>query len=193
MRRLRIIEHISLDGVVQVTDDDDNFPYGDWKAPYRTRAGGAAILAAYGERFDLLLGRRTYDYWSRSWPQAPRSPLADRLNAATKYVATHRKESLHWGPFEGFGPDIISDIRRIKSGEGPDLVLPGSATLASHVLEHALADEVLLIIYPVLLGMGKRILAQGSAPRAFELVGTQPMKSGILLSTYRAPGPLKRG
>jgi dihydrofolate reductase len=108
MRRLRIFEHISLDGVIQVrgAGEDSDFPYGDWTAPYRSPAGRDLILAAYGERFDLLLGRRTYDLWSGFWPKASSSPMSDRLNAATKYIATHRPESLEWGPFEGFGPDI---------------------------------------------------------------------------------------
>lgn len=191
MRKLKIIEHISLDGVIQVSDDDGDFPYGDWKAPYRTPAGADAILAAYGERFDLLLGRRTYDIWSGSWQKAPSSPMADRLNAATKYVATHRPESLQWGPFEGLGPDIVGDIRRIKSQDGPNLVLSGSATLTSTLLQHGFADEVLLVVYPVLLGTGKRFFAEGIPPRSLELVGTQAMPSGAVLSTYRAAGPLK--
>src|SRR4026209_1270176 len=71
MRKLKIIEHISLDGVIQVSGDDGDFPYGDWTAPYRTPAGRDAVLAARGERFDLLLGRRTYDSWSGFWPKAP--------------------------------------------------------------------------------------------------------------------------
>jgi dihydrofolate reductase len=80
--------------------------------------------------------------------------MSDALNAATKYIATHRLESLEWGPFEGVGPDIVEDIRRIKSHNGPDLILWGSSTLTSTLLEHGLADEVLLIVYPVLLGQG---------------------------------------
>src|SRR5215211_5186841 len=105
MRKLKIIEHISLDGVIQVSGDDGEFPYGDWTAPYRTPAGRDIMLAAYGESFDLLLGRRSYDIWSGFWPQAPSSPMADRLNAATKFIATHRPESLEWGPFEGLQRD----------------------------------------------------------------------------------------
>jgi dihydrofolate reductase len=83
------------------------------------------VIAAQGERFDLVLGRRTYDLWSSFWPKAPSSPMADVLNAAKKYVATHRPESLEWGPFEGVGPDIIASIRRIKSQDGPNLILCG--------------------------------------------------------------------
>jgi dihydrofolate reductase len=193
MRKLKIIEHISLDGVIQVSGEDGDFPYGDWTAPYRTPAGRDAMLAAHGERFDLLLGRRTYDAWSGFWPKAPSSPIADRLNAATKFIATHRPESLEWGPFEGLGPDIVEGTRRIKSLGGPDLVVSGSSTLTSTLLEHGLADEVVLAVYPVLLGAGKRFFAQGTPARAFELVGTQAMASGIILSTFKVAGPLKTG
>jgi dihydrofolate reductase len=191
MRKLKIIAHISLDGVIQHSADDDNFPYGDWTAPYRTPAGRDAVFAAHGGSFDLVLGRRTYDGWSGFWPKAPSSPLADGLNAATKYVATHRPESLAWGPFEGLGPEIVEDIRRIKSQDGPNLILWGSSTLTSTLLEHGLADEVLLIVYPVLLGAGKRFFAQGTPARAFELVSTKALPSGLIFSSYKVAGPLK--
>lgn len=192
MRRLRIIEHISLDGVIQHSDDGDGFPWSDWTAPYRSPAGRDAMLAAYGGSFDLLLGRRTYDIWSGFWPKAPASPMADALNAATKYVATHRPESLEWGPCEGLGPDVVEGVRRVKAQDGPDLVLSGSSTLTSTLLEHGLADEVLLAVYPVLLGTGKRVFTDGAPPRAFELVTTQAFPTGILFTTYKAAGSLKR-
>ncbi len=191
MRKLRIIEHISLDGVIQHSADDDHFPYSDWTAPYRTPAGRDAVMAAHGERFDLLLGRRTYDAWSGFWPRAPSSPMADGLNTATKYVATHRPESLEWGPVECVGPDLVEGIRRIKSQDGPDLVLSGSSTLTSTLLEHGLADEVMLIVYPVLLGTGKRFFAEGTPARSFELVSTQAFPSGVIFTTYKVTGPLK--
>lgn len=135
MRTLKIIEHISLDGVIQHSADDDGFPYGDWTAPFRSPAGLAAVLAAQGERFDLLLGRRTYDIWSDNWPKAPSSPMADRLNAATKFVATHRPEGLEWGPVEGIGPDVVAGIRRIKSRDGPNLILWGSSRTPARTFE----------------------------------------------------------
>ena len=193
MRKLRIFEHISLEGVIQHSADDGDFPYGDWTAPYRTPAGREAIIAAHGGSFDLLLGRRTYDLWSGFWPKAPSSPMADRINAATKYVATHRPGSLEWGPFQGLGPDIVEGVRPIKSQHGPDLILAGSSTLTSTLLEHGLADEVVLAVYPVLLGTGKRFFAEGTPPRAFELVSTKAMPSGIILSIYKFAGPLKIG
>ena len=190
MRKLKIVEHTSLDGVMQ-SSGEDGFPYSDWTAPYRTPAGRDAVLAAHGERFDLLLGRRTYDQWSGFWPKAPSSPFADRLNAARKYVATHRPESLAWGPFEGVGPDLVEGVRRLKAQDGPDLVLSGSSTLTSTLLAHGLADELLLITYPVLLGIGKRFFAAGTPPCTFELVSSRATPSGVILKAYRVVGPLK--
>ena len=119
--------------------------------------------------------------------------MADRLNAATKYVATHRPESLEWGPFKGIGPDLVEDVQRIKSHDGPDLILFGSSTLTSVLLEHGLADEMVLLVDPVLLGIGKRIFADGTPPRSFELAGTQALPSGIIISSYKPAGPLKTG
>ena len=191
MRTLKIIEHISLDGVIQHSADDDDFAYSDWTAPYRSPEGRDAVLAAHGENFDLLLGRRTYDAWSTFWPKAPSSPMSDALNAATKYIVTHRPESLEWGPFEDLGPNIVEGIRRIKSHDGPDLILSGSSTLTSTLLEHGLADEVLLLVYPVLLGTGKRFFAEGTPARAFELASTKAFSSGIVMNSYKAAGPLK--
>jgi dihydrofolate reductase len=193
MRKLKIIEHISLDGVIQHSADENEFPYAEWTVPYRTPAGREAILAAHGERFDLLLGRRTYDMWSDFWPKAPSSPMADRLNAATKFIATHRPENLEWGPAEGLGPDLSQGIRRIQSQDGPDLILSGSSTLTSTLLEQGLADEVLLVVYPVLLGRGKRFFAEGTPARSLELVSTNTTPSGIVFSAYRVAGRLKTG
>jgi dihydrofolate reductase len=194
MRKLRIFEHISLDGVIQTSSgpgEDGDFPYGDWTAPYRSPAGLATILAAQGESFDLLLGRRTYDIWSRFWPKAPKSPMADSLNAATKYVVTHRPESLEWGPFEAIGSDVVDSVRRLKAMDGADVILWGSSTLTCTLLEHGLADEMLLAVYPVLLGKGKRFFAEGTPPRAFALDSTKALPSGIVVSTYKTAGPLQ--
>lgn len=193
MRKLKVIEHISLDGVIQHSNDGDGFPYSDWTAPFRTPEGRDRLMAAQGERFDLLLGRRTYDLWSAFWPKAPGSPMADRLNAATKFVVTHRPESLGWGPFEALGPDLVEGVRRIKSQEGPDLVLSGSSTLTSALLDDGLVDEVVLAVFPMLLGTGKRLFAKGTPARSFELVSTEATSSGVILNTYRMAGRLPKG
>jgi dihydrofolate reductase len=193
MRKLKIIEHISLDGIIQVSGENGDFPYGDWTVPYRTPAGREAMLAAHGERFDVLLGRRTYDSLSGFWPKVPNNPMADRINAGTKFVVTHRPESLQWGPFEAIGSEIVESIRRLKSQSGPDLVVSGSGTLLSTLFEHALADEVVLAVNPVLLGTGKRFFADGTSGRSLELVSTQTMPSGVILSSYKVVGPLRAG
>jgi dihydrofolate reductase len=191
MRKLRIFEHISLDGVIQNSADENNFPYVDWTGPYRTPAGRDLVLALYGEKYDLLLGRRTYDNWSGFWTKGPSNPMSDRINAAKKYVVTHRPESLEWGPFEGLSHGIVEDVRRIKSQNGPDLILSGSSTLTSPLLEHGLADELVLFVYPALLGKGKRIFAEGTTARGFELASTKALPSGVIINAYKAAGPLR--
>jgi len=196
MRKIKIMEHITLDGVIQAPGrpgEDGDYPYGGWAAPHDDPEGGEAIVAGQGETFDLLLGRRTYDIFSGFWPKAPKSPMSDRLNAATKYVATHRPQSLGWGPAEDLGPDIGEGIRRIKAKSGPQLIVWGSSTLTPVLLEHGLADEVLLLVFPVLLGTGKRFFADGTPPRELALVSTKAVSSGVIISTYRPSGPLRTG
>jgi dihydrofolate reductase len=195
MRQIRIIEHISLDGVIQAPggpeEDPDGFAYGGWAGPHADPDGGAAIVAAQGEVFDLLLGRRTYDIFAGFWPKAPKSPMADSINAATKYVATHRAKSLQWGPTEDLGADIVESIRRIKAKSGRHLIVWGSSTLTPVLLERGLADELLLLVFPVLLGTGKRIFSDGTPPRELTLVSTKAVGSGVIISTYRPSGPLR--
>jgi hypothetical protein len=115
------------------------------------------------------------------------------LNAATKVRATHRPESLEWGPFKGVGPDLVEGFGRIKRRGRPGPGPLGISTLTTTVLEQGLADEVVLIVYPVLLGTGKLFLAEGTPARAFELVSTQATPTGVMLNTYKVAGPLKAG
>lgn len=195
MRKLTIFAHISLDGVIQAPggadeDTDGNFEYGGWAMRYAEPAFAQAILAAQGDRFDLLLGRRTYDLWSGTWPHAESSPFADGFNAATKYVATHRPDSLAWGPAEGLGPDVVAGVRAVKSTDGPNLVVWGSSTLTPLLLAHGLADEVLLFVRPVFLGKGKRLFSENVAAQELALVDTKASPSGIVMTTYRPVGPL---
>jgi dihydrofolate reductase len=184
MRKIRIFEHISLDGVIQPAGDSD-FANGGWSAPYRTPAGAAALAEAQGTGFDLLLGRLTYDLWAGFWPKVKEGPFADGLNAATKYVATHRPEGLGWGPVGNLGTDVLAGIRRVKSTDGPDLIVWGSSTLTPVLLEQGLVDEVVLVVYPVLLGRGKRCFSASADPRELAFVSTKSTPTGVLLNTYR--------
>src|ERR1700710_1429408 len=157
MRKLKIIEHISLDGVMQMTSGpEDDFPYGDWTAPYRSPAGLQVVNEMYGKTCDVLFGRRTYDLLASFWPKAPKSPMADRLNTATKYIVTHRPESLEWEPCEGLSLNVVDDVRALKEKSGRDLILAGSSTLTSVLIENGLVDEVILLVNPVFLGKGKK-------------------------------------
>lgn len=192
---LWIIEHISLDGLIQAPggpDEEPDYPYGGWAAPYHDDAVGEAIVAAQGERFDLLLGRRTYDIFAGYWPKQS-GPMADSLNAATKYVATHRPESLAWGPAEDLGADIVAGIRSVKAKDGPDLIVWGSSTLTPVLIEAGLADDVLLLVFPVLLGRGKPFFSDKASPRELALVRSKAAPSGVLINTYRPVGPLRTG
>ncbi|RYC23947.1 dihydrofolate reductase family protein [Ciceribacter ferrooxidans] len=195
MRKLRILEQISIDGVVQAPggpdeDRDGDFEHGGWAMLYSSPEVRETISALHGRPFDLLLGRRTYDIWAPFWPKQT-GPLADGLNAATKYVATHRPDSLTWGPVEDLGADIAEGVRRAKTRDGPDLILWGSSTLPSVLLENDLVDEVLLFVFPILLGRGKRIAPAGADPRSLALVSSKPASSGVLINTYRPVGPLR--
>jgi dihydrofolate reductase len=194
MRKLRIFEHVSLDGVIQNgRDEDGDFPYGDWKAPYRSPAGAQALVEAQGERFDFVLGRRTYELWSGYWPTVKSGPFAAAMNAATKYVATHRPDSLAWGPVETLGGDVVEGVRRLRSTEGPDLIVFGSSTLTSLLLDDGMVDEVVLLVYPVLLGRGKRILSDRVGARELALVSTKATPTGVLINRYRHVGSLRAG
>jgi len=189
------MEHISLDGVIQAPGDpneDGDYPHGGWAHPLSDDVVGETIYAAHAKPFDLLLGRRTYDIWSGYWPKAE-GPMADGMNAATKYVATHRPGSLEWGPVEALEPNIVDGVRRIKANDGPDLITWGSSTLTPLLIEHALADEILLLTYPILLGSGKRFFSDGASPRELALLGTWAGASGIVVSTYGPSGPLRTG
>ena len=193
MRKIRIIEQISLDGVIQAPggrDEDGDYAHGGWAMPYFDTAMGEAIAAAQGRSFDLLLGRRTYDIFAGYWPKAGNGSIANGLNAATKYVATHRPESLGWGPVGDLGADIIEGVRGVKSKDGPDLIVWGSSTLTSVLLGEGLVDEVVLIVYPILLGRGKRFFSDSADPRELAFVSTKATTSGVLINTYRHVGSL---
>lgn len=188
------MEHTSLDGVISMGGPSEDNPYargdwnGDWTAPYRTVEGAAAAAEAYGSCFDLLLGRRTYDLWAGFWPTVKGGPFADALNAATKYVATHRPESLAWGPVGDLGADVLGGVRRLKAQYGADLIVSGSSSLTTVLLEEGLVDELVLAIYPVLLGRGKRLLADQATPSDFAFVSSTATPTGVFLNRYRHVG-----
>jgi dihydrofolate reductase len=197
MRTIRIIEHISLDGVIQgpggpEEDPGNGFNHGGWAFPHHDPATGEAIDTAQGTGFGLLLGRTTYDIFAGYWPHQS-GPMADSLNSARKFVATHRPESLGWGPAEALDPDIAAGVRRVKAGSGPDLIVWGSSTLTPLLVAQGLADEVVLLVFPVLIGRGKRFFSDAVDPTELSLVSTRATGSGVVLSAYRPAGRMRTG
>ncbi len=181
------MEHISLDGVIQPggPNEDSEYAHGGWAVPYRTAEGVATFAETLGKGFDLLLGRRTYDLWAGFWPNVKGGPFAADLNAATKFVATHRPGDLGWGPVGDLGADVMAGIRRVKSQDGPDLLVCGSASLTSVLFEQGLVDEVVLAVYPLLLGRGKRCFPDNADIRKFALASSKATPTGVLLNIYR--------
>ncbi|HVW13872.1 MAG TPA: dihydrofolate reductase family protein, partial [Mucilaginibacter sp.] len=195
MRKITIMEHISLDGVVQSPggrqeDSENGFTHGGWSMRYSDETIGKAIVAAHDRKFDLLLGRHTYDIWAGYWPNVHEGAIANSFNAATKYVATHRPDSLRWRPAKDLGADIVEGIRALKTTDGPDLLLWGSSTLTPVLMENGLADEIILIVYPVLLGKGKRFFSDNACPQELALADTKIGASGAIMNTYKYVGAL---
>lgn len=195
MRTITIFEHMSLDGVIQSPGgktEDGDYAHGGWSAVFKDPVVGEAIMAAHSKPFDLLLGRRTYDIWASYWPHA-KGAFAESFQKATKFVATHRAESLTWGPVESLGADVVKGLERLKKTEGADLILWGSSKLTPVLIEHQLADEIVLITYPVLLGTGKKFFSEGSVARELGLVKSKAGESGVVINTYRPVGKLRTG
>src|SRR5579863_10070001 len=180
MRKIRIFAHISADSIIQPPGDSE-FANGGWSAPYRSPAGAEALAQRQG-RYDLLLGRRTYDMWSGHWPKVKGGPFAEAINGATKYVMTHRPAGLEWGPVEAVGPDIAEGVRRIRSTDGPDLVVWGSTTLTPLLFEQGLVDEVVLLVNPIFLGRGTRFFSDRVDPHRLELVNSSATPTGVLVN-----------
>ena len=191
MRKLTLCENLSLDGVMQHTPDENGFPFPHWTMPYRTREGLDMLIAEYGDRYDLLLGRRTYDLWSEFWPNAPQSPMGDRLNAATKFIVTHHPDTLAWGPHTALPSGFAPAVRELKQQDGPDIILCGSSTLIPDLFAHGLVDEVLLVTVPVLLGTGKRFFQEGTPAHSLQLLRTQTSPTGVLINRYRVAEALQ--
>ena len=119
--------------------------------------------------------------------------MADSLNGARKFVATHRPESLDWGPVESLGSDISAGIAKVKAAGGPDLIVWGSSTLTPLLIAEGLADEVVLLVLPVMIGRGKRIFSDGVTPSELKLVSTKATASGVIISTYKPAGAMRTG
>ena len=196
MRKVIVLEHISLDGVIQApggSDEDTSggFAYGGWIAPYSDAILGTLLSRQMNLPFDLLLGRTTFDIWEPFWPQH-----ADEwpgVNAATKYVASNTRTSSEWQPSVFLNGDIAEKVAKIKQQQGPDLNVWGSGNLIQTLIKHDLVDAFWLMIYPITLGVGKRLFADGTIPAAFKVTEGKVTPNGVIVVNYARAGAITTG
>jgi len=196
MRKVDVLEFVSLDGVIQAPggpgeDTSGGFAYGGWISPYSDALSATAVKKQMNLPFDLLLGRRTFDIWAQFWPQ--HSDMWPAVNTATKYVASNTMTSHAWQPSVFLNPgflneDIAEKITKIKQQEGPDLQVYGSANLVQTLLKHDLVDAFWLKIFPVTLGGGKRLFADGTIPAAFKVTESTVTSKGVIIVNYERAG-----
>ncbi|MER8406733.1 dihydrofolate reductase family protein [Mesorhizobium sp. M0185] len=198
MRKIITATFVSLDGVMQAPggpqeDPVGGFKFGGWTFHYWDDVMGAAMGETFSKPFALLLGRKTYDIFAAHWPYQKNDPIADSFNAVTKYVATHRPDSLSWQNSQPLGSDVVATLRRMKQEDGPDLLIQGSSELIQTLLANDLIDEISLLIFPLVLGKGKKLFGSGTIPAAFKLTRSQASTTGVLMASYERSGEIKTG
>lgn len=196
LRKVIVISHISLDGVLQAMggpdeDTSGGFVYGGWVAPYSDEVLGAVIRREMSMPFDLLIGRKTFEIWAPYWPE--HADIWPGVNPATKYVASNTMTSHEWQPTVFLGGDIADSINKIKQQQGPDLHVYGSGNLLQTLMKHDLIDAFWLKIYPLTLGNGKRLFAGGSIPLAFKLTDSKVSPKGVIIANYERAGAITTG
>src|SRR5262245_25963822 len=196
MRKVNVLTFVSLDGVMQgpggpEEDTRGGFRRGGWTVGYFDETVGQEMAKQMGGNFDLLLGRRTYEVFAAHWPHST-DPFAKPINDATKYVATNRPLGKNWNTVRLEG-DVVEAIRTIKGQSGPDLQVHGSCTLIQTLLANDLVDELWLKIFPVTIGSGRRLFAEGTGYAGFELMESRVSPSGVIIATYRRAGEVKSG
>jgi dihydrofolate reductase len=197
MRKIVVLTMISLDGVMQAPggpeeDTSGGFQYGGWTFPFVDESFGSIINKELSVPFDLLLGRKTYEIWVSYWPKHT-GPIADPFNKAVKYVVSDEAADLTWKESILIDSDVVVKIKALKEEDGPMLQVHGSGNLIQTLLNNDLVDELRLRIFPVTLGTGKRLFAEGTIPAAFELIDSQVLPGGVILANYKRSGEVKTG
>ena len=194
MARLTVTSFITLDGVVQAPgapgeDPSGGFTHGGWFFPLADDAFGQFIVGIFERATAFLLGRGTYQIFVSYWPKVTDAsdPIASRLNGLPKYVATRTLDRVEWNA-STILRDVPREVERLKAQLAGELQVHGSAGLVQTLLQAGLVDELNLALCPLTLGTGKRLLAGGAVPAAFELVSARPTSTGVVLATYRTKG-----
>ncbi len=197
MRKLVVLSFVTLDGVIQAPGGPDEdptggFKYGGWVAGYFDDFLGEVMDGQMRGPFDLLLGRRTYEIFAAHWPYADH-PFAARLNSAKKYVVSRTMSKVEWNNSTLITGDVVQAIRTLKKQDGPELHVHGSGNLIQTLLKHDLIDELRLKIFPITLGKGKRLFAEGTIPAGLSLVESKASGQGVIVATYERAGDGKIG
>jgi dihydrofolate reductase len=198
-RKLVVTTFVTLDGVMQAPggpeeDPSEDFSLGGWSVTQwddvMVEAMGGGMWGS--KQFDLVLGRKTYEIFAAHWPHSD-EPGAELLNNATKYVASTTLDSVDWANSQLLEGDVPSAIARIKEEDGPELQVHGSANLIQTLLEHDLVDEFRLMIFPVVVGKGKRLFGDGTAPGGLKLTDSKTSTTGVVIATYQRAGEVPIG
>jgi len=209
MRKLIAPAFVTLDGVMQAPggpeeDTSSNFPYGGWVFPFWDDVLDKGTAENFGQPYDLLLGRKTYDIFAAYWPKVdvdPASPtympgaadIAVTFNKATKHVASRSKKELAWENSRWLGADAVAAVRELKKSDGPDLLTQGSSDFLQSLFAADLVDELRLIIFPITLGTGKKLFGSGTRAAAFKVRNTVTAPSGVIVANYERAGEVKQG
>lgn len=198
--RLTLHTFLTLDGVMQAPggpdeDPDGNFGHGGWSFPYGDEDFAAAMAAWFAQAGAFLLGRQTYEIFSGYWPHVtdPGDPIASKLNALPKYVATTTLASLGWQNSTLLSGDVAAEVARLKDRPGNELQVHGSSGLAQTLIEHDLIDEYRLLIFPVHLGSGKKLFRDGAKAASLRLTSSTATGAGVIIATYEPAGPARYG
>jgi dihydrofolate reductase len=197
MRKLAVLTFVTLDGVMQApvqTEEDTSgdFKHGSWCLNYLGEVMPQVNEEAMAQPFDLLFGRKTYESFAAHWPHVDDSPHADKLNTATKYVATNTLSQLEWKNSIAITGDIAAAVTRLKAQNGPLLQVHGSWQLIQTLLTHDLIDEFRLWTFPLVVGFGKRLFGQGTVPTDLTLAKTKSTSNGVVMSFYKRASTSRR-
>ncbi len=184
MRELAVLSFVTLDGVMQSPsmpeeDPSGGFTQGGWAAPYWKGVMPHVERVAMSEPYDILFGRKTYDIFAGHWPNAPRSDLGDRLNAARKHVATSQTPPLSWENSQVLSGELAKEVQELKDQDGPLLQVHGSSALIQTLQAHDLIDEFRIWTFPVVVGAGKRLFEGTAAPRTYALTRAETLENGV--------------
>jgi len=197
MRKITVNAFVTLDGVIQSPsgpeeDPTGNFKHGGWMPNYHDDMTGKTLSEFMAKPFELLLGRRTYDIFAAYWPYS-NEPGADQLNTTKKYVASKTLKNVDWNNSSLLKGDIVQEIRKLKEQDGPELQVHGSSNFIQTLLKNDLIDEFRLLIFPVVIGNGKRLFGQGTVPSGLKLIDSKTSSTGVIVATYEPGGELKVG